>query len=105
MDGDAKEIDEGEVPMLAFGLMTEDEHGGVAAERAAKEGKQKQGFLFGAVGAFDGFLFVCAIGEESDDGEQDQIGPIDDEDDLFVGEIDVSENVHASYDTRFPSDW
>lgn len=105
MNSDAKEVDEGEVPMLAFGLMTKDEHGGIAAERAAKEGKKKQGFLFGAVRAFDGFLFVGAISKEGNEGKQNQIRPIDDEDDLFVGEADVSENVHASYHTRFPSDW
>ena len=41
VQSDAQKVHRREIPMFSFGLVTEDEHGGVTPESAAEERKQQ----------------------------------------------------------------
>ena len=64
MNGDAKKIHESEVPMLATGFMTENEHGGISEEGAAEEREEQKHLFRNAVRASFGFLFIDEVEEE-----------------------------------------
>lgn len=96
---DAQKIGRREVPMLPFGLMTEDEHGGVTAERPAEEREQKQRLLLRAIGTLLGLALIGPIGDEGDEGKQDQIAAVSEQNNEFgLGDVHGYDFITTSRD-------